>query len=109
MIEKFIGKKIQFYRKKAGLTQDQLAEQIDISKNHLSSIERGIYSVQIDTLVCIMNCLNCSADEIFCDVIDKGTSFKSSLLYDKIQALPTEEQIRILEVVETMVKTAKKP
>ena len=108
MIEKEIGKRIQMYRKKAGITQDQLSEKIGLSKNHLSSIERGIYSIKIYVLVTIMNILNCSADEIFCDVIDKGVILKSSRLYDKISVLPYDEQNRILEVVDPMVKNARK-
>lgn len=30
-------------RKALGLTQEELSEQIGLSKNHLSNIERGIY------------------------------------------------------------------
>lgn len=108
MIEKLIGQKIQALRKKRGLTQEQLAEALDLSKNHLSAIERGVYGVKIDLLVNIMNYLNCSADELFCDVIDKGTVIRASKLSEKIDKLPIDEQIRILDVVETMVKNAKK-
>lgn len=108
MIEIKIGKRIQEYRKKRGFTQDQLSEILGISKNHLSSIERGKYSIKIDMLVQIMNILNCSADEIFCDVINKGYLIKSSRLSDKLQNLPPEEQVRILEVVDTMIRNAHK-
>lgn len=101
-------KKFKHCEKKRGLTQEQLAEALDLSKNHLSAIERGIYGVKIDLLVNIMNYLNCSADELFCDVIDKGTVIRASKLSEKIDKLPTDEQIRILDVVETMVKNAKK-
>lgn len=34
-----IGLNISFYRKKRGLTQDELAEKVDISRSHLSAIE----------------------------------------------------------------------
>ena len=34
-----IGLNIAFYRKKSGLTQDNLAEKINISRSHLSAIE----------------------------------------------------------------------
>lgn len=30
---------ISYYRKKSGLTQEQLAEKVDISRTHLSNIE----------------------------------------------------------------------
>lgn len=34
-----LGLNIAYYRKKAGLTQEELAERIDISRSHLSAIE----------------------------------------------------------------------
>lgn len=36
-----LGQNIQKYRKKAGLSQNQLAEMIDLSREHLSVIETG--------------------------------------------------------------------
>lgn len=34
-----LGLNIAYYRKRAGMTQEQLAERIDISRSHLSAIE----------------------------------------------------------------------
>ncbi len=34
-----LGLNIAYYRKRAGLTQEQLAERADISRSHLSAIE----------------------------------------------------------------------
>ena len=104
--EVLIGKRIKEQRKKNKLTQEQLSEKLGISKNHLSAIERGVYRVQIETLVMIINCLGCTADDLFCDVIDKGYMIKSSRLSEKIEKLSPEEQNRILAVVDTLVENA---
>ena len=106
LIEVLIGKRIKEQRKKNKLTQEQLSEKLGISKNHLSAIERGVYRVQIETLVMIINCLGCTADDLFCDVIDKGYMIKSSRLSEKIEKLLPEEQNRILAVVDTLVENA---
>lgn len=108
LIEVLIGKRIKEQRKKNKLTQEQLSEKLGISKNHLSAIERGVYRVQIETLVMIINCLGCTADDLFCDVIDKGYMIKSSRLSEKIEKLSPEEQNRILAVVDTLVENAGK-
>lgn len=108
LIEVLIGKRIKEQRKKNKLTQEQLSEKLGISKNHLSAIERGVYRVQIETLVMIINCLGCTADDLFCDVIDKGYIIKSSRLSEKIEKLSPEEQNRILAVVDTLVENAGK-
>ena len=108
MVEKQIGKRIQKCRKNKGLTQEQVAEKVNLSTNYFSAVERGIYSVKIDKLVEIINCLECSADEIFADVVKEGYKTRASILADEISELPKNEQERILEVVETLVKSAKR-
>jgi len=40
-IKKIFGENVKFYRKKQGLSQEQLAELLEISTNHLSVIETG--------------------------------------------------------------------
>ena len=106
MVEKDIGKRIQRFRKKKGLTQEQLAEMINMSPNHLSAIERGVYGVKLDTLVQIINCIDCTADDLFADVIKCGYKVKASRLSDEIENLPADEQSKIFDVVETMIKNA---
>ena len=108
MIQKLVGKRIKMYRMAKGLTQENLAEKIGLSRNYYSAAERGVYSLNLDKLVEIINILDCSADEIFADVINKGYEVKASLLSDKIATLPKEEQERILAIVDTLVETAKK-
>ncbi len=107
MIEKDIGKRIQEYRKKRGFTQEQLAEKINVSTNYLSALERGVYNIKLETLVNILNELNCSADEIFCDVVNKSSGIKATRISEKLNHLPMEEQYRIYEVLETLIKTTK--
>ncbi len=40
-IREIFGQNVRMYRKKAGLSQELLAEQLEISQNHLGLIERG--------------------------------------------------------------------
>ena len=107
MYEKQIGQRIQTVRKQRGLTQEQLAEQLDISTTHMSATERGVSGITVEKLVQIMNCLDCTADDLFCDVIKTGYRNKASRLSDLIAELPAKEQKRIFDVVETMVRNAK--
>ncbi|MBR5428064.1 MAG: helix-turn-helix transcriptional regulator [Clostridia bacterium] len=108
MLEQSIGKRIQENRKRAGLTQEQLAEKIGISTNYLSAVERGVYALSLEKLVAAMNILQCSADDLFQDVIDAGYKRKASILEDKLNNLPGEERRKILNVVEVMIDSAKK-
>ena len=107
MIEKAVGKRIKEQRLKKGMTQENLAEVLDVTPHHLSSIERGLYNIKLSTLVLIMNTLDCTADDLFCDVIDTGYKMRSSRLSDMLEKLPSDEQNKILDVVELMIKNAK--
>ncbi len=56
----------------------------------------------------MLNILECSADEIFCDVVDKSSMAKSSELSEKLDALPIEEKKKIYDVIDTMIKKRRK-
>ena len=107
-MEKIIGKRIQAFRKQKGITQEELSEMIGISPHYLSSLERGVYNIKLETLVKILNCLNISADEVFCDVVNKSFAITPSKLSQKLEALPITEQEKILAVVDTMIANAAK-
>lgn len=107
-IEKTIGKRIQQLRKRAGLTQEDFSEMLEITPHYLSALERGIYNIKLETLVKMLNLLNCSADEAFSDVVNKSSDIKSCVLSEKLSGLSADEQGKILNVVDTMIKNATK-
>ncbi len=107
MIKNSIGKRIQECRKKKGLTQEALAEKIGVSTHYLSALERGIYNIKLELLVDILNETDSSADDVFCDVVRKSSAVKATRLSAKLEQLSYEEQHRIYEVVDTMIKNAK--
>lgn len=66
---KAIGKRIKIARIKADLTQERLAERINISPTHLSNIETGTTRVSLSTMVSIANALSVTSDDLLCDSI----------------------------------------
>lgn len=108
MVQKSIGRNIQKFRKKKKLTQEQLAEMVSLSPSYLSAVERGVYQLSLEPLVEIMNCLDCSADDLFADEINCGYKIRASRLSDEIEQLSPEEQMKIFDVVEVMIKNAKR-
>ena len=60
-----LGKNIQKYRKLNNLTQEKLAEAVDVDINSISSIERGKYFPTPDNLVKISEALNVSLSDLF--------------------------------------------
>lgn len=66
---KAIGKRIKIARIKADLTQERLAERINISPTHLSNIETGTTRVSLSTMISIANVLSVTSDDLLCDSI----------------------------------------
>lgn len=67
---KKIGIRIRTIRKKLSLSQEQLAEQTDLSTTHISHIETGATKASIATLLKITDALGCTLNEILCDSIE---------------------------------------
>lgn len=64
-IKKQLGAKIKRLRQNRGLTQEQLAEKIDIATRTLCGIENGENFLTAETLEKIMGILNVSSSELF--------------------------------------------
>ena len=108
MIEQEIGRRIKEIRKQKKIPQEKLAEMIGISPNYMSALERGAYNIKLELLVQIIDCLDITADDLFRDVIKNGYMNRTSRLSDEIEALPIEEQQRIFEVLDALLRTARR-
>ena len=76
------GKRIQKLRKEKGLTQIALAEQLNISLDHLRKIENGHRGCSVDLLVCLSDLFGVSLDYL---VLGRGST--SEAARDKVQSL----------------------
>jgi len=64
---KELGQRIKNARLAAGLTQEQLAEKINLSSGHCAHVERGTTKVSLSALVNIANALNTTPDKLLID------------------------------------------
>ncbi len=88
-----IGDQIRQARDQAGLTQEQLAEQVGVSPQYVSDLERGVVGVSIGTLKRICLCLGVSSDRLLFGTQDDG---RAEFFARKCSEL-TPEQYDILE------------
>ena len=77
MDARLIGKRIQLVRKERGLTQEQLSQMVNLSPNYLSNVETGLKTPKLETLIEIMNALQCDANALLADVVDATTTEQS--------------------------------
>lgn len=64
---KELGQRIKSARLAAGLTQEQLAEIINLSSGHCAHVERGTTKISLPSLVKIANALNTTPDRLLID------------------------------------------
>lgn len=98
-----IGARIKVAREAKGMTQEDFAAALDMSRNHISVIERGVKAPKLETFVAIANVLGVSADALLFDVIDHASDSVSSELSDSIAKLPKADQNRIVNAIRALL------
>ena len=99
-----IGTRIKAARERVHLTQEQLAEIIDISPTHMSVIERGVKTPKLDTFVRIANALGVSTDALLQDVVVPANESILAELSVRIGRLPQKDQERILNAIRALTE-----
>lgn len=99
-----IGSRIKAAREQAHLTQEDLAEIIDISPTHMSVIERGVKTPKLDTFVKIANALNLSSDALLQDVVVPVNDSIIAELSARIGRMPQKDQERILNAIRALTE-----
>ena len=97
-----IGKKIKEYRVKKHLTQEQLAESLNISVKYVSRIENGNGGVKLETLINAMNLLGLVPNVAFSDLIKNDDLKLQLFLSSKISELSKEKVEFLLNFIDLL-------
>ncbi len=95
-----IGQRIRRYRKEKGLSQEQLAERVNISVTHMSHIETGNTKLSLPVLVDIAAALQVGADDLLTDSVQTATS-------EYILKLTSDCTPQQMELICEIIKTVK--
>lgn len=85
-----LGEKIKRIRKNRGLTQEQLAELIDISSRNLSNIELGQNFPKAETLEKILKSLNITTEELFANEHIKSSKELLENIYNYLDKVKSD-------------------
>ena len=99
-----IGRNIRKFRQAKKLRLEDLAEKAGLSTNYVGALERGEKVPSLETLIKIINALGVSADMVMSDVIQTGYEVKNSLLNEKLEKLSPEDQARIYDVLDALIR-----
>ena len=104
MDAQIVGQRIKAVREARGLTQEALAAMVDLSPTHISVIERGLKTPNLDSFVAIANALGVSADALLVDVVDHVEESIACELSTQISRLPLRERSKILNAIRILIE-----
>lgn len=79
-----IGSKIRELRLENSLTQEELANRVELTKGYISQLENDLTSPSIETLMDILEVLGTNISEFFSGTIDEKVSYKESEFFEKV-------------------------
>ena len=96
-----IGEQVRIAREQAKLTQEALAERIEVSPQYISDLERGVVGIALPTLKRLCVSLGVSSDQI---LFGTRSQDRGAILSNVCSSLSEEQFTLMLEIVECFVK-----
>ena len=81
------------------MTQEQLAEQLNVSIGYVSQVERGITKISLDLLGAISSILNCDVAFLISESALKSNKYMESEIIEEIKKLDTKKRKLVLELI----------
>ena len=99
-----MGDRIKEARKNQKLTQEQLAERLDVSVEFVGQIERGLKLPSMHVFIKLIEALNVSADYLLRDVVSTGQLFGDNAIGRKIETLTPKQRIALEALIDTYIQ-----
>ena len=98
-----MGKRIREERRKLDLTQEQLAEDVNVSHPHIGQVERGESGISLEALIAISNRLGVTVDYLLSDYIKNEDEYLRQLWLRLVKNRSEKEQEMIINVVKAII------
>lgn len=98
-----LGARLKQCRKKKHLTQENLAELINVSPHYIYELERGMKSMSLSTLVDLSTALDVSADYLLFGKYDYSVYPQKDNLNLLLDNIPWKKRKNIAEVLELLL------
>ena len=101
---KIIGKRIKRYRKQAGLTQETLAEKLDISVSFQSRLERGATKISLEKLVQTSEHINVSVSQLITGAKESSDDYLNEDIIRITKDFDAEKMKLLFEIAAVIAK-----
>ena len=101
-----IGLKIKERRQERGVTQEYIANLLDVNPSHISNIECGRAHPSLTALIKIANILQCSVDCFiggeYTFAVDRNAATLDEKIMEKVKYFEPEKKRKILKMIELL-------
>lgn len=102
MDRKLLGKRIREERLRIGLTQEQLAEKVNVSTTYIGFIERGERSVTLEKLILLADCFQLPIDSLLHDAPIQEPAVRERQMKILWNQATEEERDMILSIIKVI-------
>ena len=99
-----MGDRIRESRKKRGLTQEALAEKIDITLEYISQIERGLKIPSMQVFIKLVEALDVSSDYLLRDFVSTGNLYGDKQIGRKLERLSPKQRVALEALIDTYIE-----
>ena len=99
-----MGDRIKEIRKKQGLTQEQLAEKVDITLEYISQIERGLKIPSMQVFIKLVEVLDVSADYLLRDAVSTRNLYGDKQIGRKLEKLTPKQRVALEALMDTYIE-----
>lgn len=101
-----LGKRLREERMQCGLTQEQVAESVNVSTTYIGLIERGERSVTLEKLVLLAQCFHVTVDFLLQDSIAPTETMQDRQLLSLWKAATKQERDMILSIAQSVINSS---
>lgn len=98
-----IGARIREARGISGMTQEQLAEKVDVNTTYISDIERGAKFPSLTLFIKIVDALGVSSDYILRGEIEAGKSCVYDDITKKLENLTPKQRLGVANLIDAYI------
>ena len=98
-----VGRNIAYLRKRLGISQKGLAEQLDITSDSMMKIEKGTIAPKMARLQEIADILQCPVSYLFKDENNNEIDELAYLIAESMRGLSNEDKTYITQLVDSTV------
>ncbi|WP_337098658.1 helix-turn-helix domain-containing protein [Paenibacillus sp. YIM B09110] len=111
VIGKVIGERIRIFRKRKGITQEELAHRASFSTSYISDVERAEKSPTIESLIRITDALGITLEELFANAQSKRKTKEADTvdsIINKVNNLPLSELQTVNNILDLLLNFREK-